>query len=126
MKKWILSSLVLLLPFSLSAQEEQDDFFPDQFSFCLGGTYYLVAKAMDIAQDHGYPYVKILSYELENEHGLITFSSSGVWPEGERFVSVDGDGKLEVVCFREDTNNCFCIRLEDYAEAFEEDSDEDQ
>jgi hypothetical protein len=124
MKKWILSSLVLFLPFSLSAQEEQEDFFPDQFSLCLGGTYYLVAKAMDIAQDHGYPYVKILSYALQTEHGLISFSSSGECPEGERFESIDKDGKLEVVCFRENTHNCFCIHLDDYADELDEDEDQ--
>lgn len=115
MKANILKFLVLLLPFTLTAAEEEHE-LSDQVELCLGGTYFMIFKAMAKAQDQGYPYVKILSYELHSDTERLSFSDTGEYPKGEQFEILDDDGKIEIACFRENTNDCLCINIQDYAE----------
>lgn len=117
MKQFILKSLIFILPFGLIAEEDEDLEF-DQLQICFAGTYFLICKAMMMAQDHNYPYVKILSYDVRSETERLTFIDTEPVPWGERFEDEDEDAKIEIICFKEKPD-CTCICIDNYVELIE-------
>lgn len=117
--------LQLLIPFGLMSMEnlpiysesfdDLNDLSIDQVEFCLGANYFMACKALAMAKNQGYPYVKILSYELHSKTERLTFVDSGTFPDGERIEFLDEDAKVEIVCFREKPN-CLCACVDDYSD----------
>lgn len=118
MKRILFKSLLLTLPFSLMAQEELDDDEgpSDQVELCLAGTYFAVCKAMTMAQDAGYSFVKIISYDLIFDKEHLSFSSGQDYSEGKIVTFEDEDGKITVACFDQNPEGVFGIEIADYTD----------
>ena len=72
MKSKIFTALVALLPFtSVSSFVDDEGDVLDQFMVSAGTTGYILAKAIDCAQEQGFRYVKILKaeYSFGNQSG---------------------------------------------------------
>ena len=110
MKHLIFKSLVCALPFTLCANEvesEEEDRPDDQAQFCFGANYFAVCKAISMAEKEGFPYVKILSYDIQWNKERLHFSSGEEVPEGTvRFTFAEDEGTIEIACFREEREEC--------------------
>lgn len=115
MKNVIFKSLLLSLPFSLMANEGMGDEGPtDQVQLCLAGSYFAVCKAMTMAQDAGYPFVKIVSYDLTFQQERLSFASEQDFSEGKLMTFEDEEGKITVACFDQNPEGIFGIQIANY------------
>jgi hypothetical protein len=114
--KWL---FLLLFPFlSLSSSEKRHP--GDQFAVIFGSSGYILYKALDFASDHGFRYIKILSYEF-NAFG---FTSTGHWTEeskeGKLFVLRDEHATLSFLCFEKKPHDFYIIDVEKYRPLLED------
>lgn len=115
MKRFFLKSLLLTLPFTLIAQQRMDDEGPtDQVQLCLAGSYFAVCKAMTMAQDAGYPFVKIVSYDLVFQQERLSFSSEQDFSDGTLITFEDEEGKITVAGFDQNPEGIFAIQIANY------------
>lgn len=112
---------LLLLPFFLLGKESGEPCESlNQWEFCVGGTFFSLYKAMDLAKTHGYSYVKILSFEVKDGPNCLSFTSFPLEnDEGKVFEFEDDHCKLAVVCFEQDPKDENCINIHCYSEFFE-------
>lgn len=83
----------------------------DQAELCIGNSLYLVQQAVELAKQHDYPFVKILSYDLYLRGDRLHYSSADPFPEGERFSFAFENGTMEVLCFSSNTTQCLCLEV---------------
>src|SRR5688572_5247732 len=105
MKKW----LPLLLSFSLYANPPQD-----QLLVLFGASGYVTYKVLDFANDHGYRYVKVLSYEFNAFDHKIKGEIAHAGPEGRLFEIKDDYANISFLCFEEAPNDTYLIDLDKY------------
>ncbi len=109
MKKFIF----LLLSSLLHASNDQPP--QDQLLVLFGSSGYVIYKVLDFANDHGYRYAKILSYDFHSFEHKITGESSGEPPMGGRLFEIEDDyAKISFLCFEEAPNDIYIIDLEKY------------
>lgn len=118
MKKLLFSSLTLL-------QLWADPLVEDQFLTMFGLSGYPLLKVLDFAQDHGFRYLQILSYELSAFDHTIQGQYQGELPEGGRYFELqEAHSKVTFLCFEERPKDAPIIDLETYepllAELYEE------
>ncbi|HSX10093.1 MAG TPA: hypothetical protein VLF94_00025 [Chlamydiales bacterium] len=114
-----MKSLILLLLSALPLQahvfNDEDAAPKDQFSALFGTTVYALYKALDFANDHGFRYIKILSYEFngfDNKvKGTATRSDSS---RGRQFTLQDPLMTITFICYKEKPDDRNCIDLEEH------------
>lgn len=127
----------MLLPFTnLTAYIDEDDGeVVDQFMLTMGSSGYILCKAIDMARENNFRYVKILSaeYTLGNQSGGFTCQPEGE-EQGEILTYQDEAFTLSVSCMNftpEDTDymdtelyESFLDILDDENDGFSSDQDE--
>lgn len=105
--------LILLLPFSLiRAQSNIPD---DQLLVIFGSSGYVIYKVLDFANDHGYRYIKILSYEFNVFEHCINGICKGDRSHGGRYFELKDDNVwITFLCFEEPPDDIYIIDLEKY------------
>ena len=114
MKKFLLPIFLSLLPI-LSIQAKTEKPLPnDQLIVIFGGNGYIIYKILDFANDHGYRYIKILSYEFDAfEHRLSGVCKSN--QKGGRFFELKDDhATISFLCYEEKPDDIYIIDLEKY------------
>lgn len=106
MKRFI--GLVLLFS-RLQADESQD-----QLLVLFGSSGYVLYKVLDFANDHGFRYVKILSYEFHAFDHTIAGQWNGTEKGGRYFELKDGSATVSFCCFTEAPSGGYSIDLEKY------------
>jgi hypothetical protein len=114
--------LVLLLP-CVSMRAEPSDLPNDQFLVVFGSSGYVLYKVLDFANDHGFRYIKILSYEFNGfDHEISGHCHNK--PSGGRFFELtDENASICFLCFEERPNDPFIIDLEKYRSLLDEVAD---
>lgn len=108
MKKFI---FLLLCSFLHSSNNKAPD---DQLLVLFGSSGYVIYKVLDFANDHGYRYAKILSYEFNSfEHKIVGLSTHEV-AGGRLFEIKDDYANISFLCFEEEPNDIYIIDLEKY------------
>lgn len=124
MKKLFFKSVLLLLPFiNLQAQIFQDeDAAPkDQFMAIFGTSVYALYKVLDFANDHGFRYIKILSYEFTGfDHTVTGTCNNADQNQGRFFKLTDDFLTISFLCFEEAPNDRYIIDLEEYRSLIDE------
>lgn len=107
MRRLLILSLLFFLP--LQASEEED-----QLHVIFGSSGYVLYKVLDFANDHGFRYIKILSYEFFGFDLNVTGICKGD-PNGGRFFELeDENSRISFVCFKEAPDDPLIIDLEKY------------
>ena len=106
MKQWI--GLVLLI-IRLQAAEQND-----QLHVLFGSSGYVLYKALDFASDHGFRYVKILSYEFHAFDHTIAGKWDGAPPGGRIFELKDETATVSFCCFTAPPSDIYTIEVEKY------------
>lgn len=119
MSSHILKFLVLLSPFfSLAADDNTPD---DQLLVVFGSNGYVIYKVLDFANDHGFRYIKILSYEFNAFDHQITGICKGDRSHGGRYFELkDENVFISFLCFEEPPNDIYIIDLEKYRSLLDE------
>jgi hypothetical protein len=123
-KKFLLIVLLLFFPFaSIHAEDNTPD---DQLLVIFGSSGYVLYKVLDFANDHGFRYVKILSYEFKAFDHAITGTCNGDRSLGGRYFELKDDNiSVAFLCFEDPPNDIYIIDLERYRSLLEIDSDDD-
>ncbi len=106
---------ILLLTLLLSSLRAQDNPPNDQLLVIFGSNGYILYKVLDFANDHGYRYIKILSYEFNAFEHSITGLSKGEPIHGGRYFELkDDNSSIAFLCYEEPPNDIYIIDLEKY------------
>ena len=110
MKRWL--SQLLPLTF-LCAQESAPE---DQLLVIFGSSGYIIYKVLDFANDHGFRYVKVLSFRFSAFDHEISGSYQGEKkPEGRYFELKDSHAFISFLCLDEKpSDDPHIIDLEKY------------
>lgn len=124
MRKLIFLGLFLIFPFaSLQADDTTPD---DQLLVIFGSSGYVLYKVLDFANDHGFRYIKILSYEFNAFDHTISGVCNGDRSLGGRYFELkDENISVAFLCFEEAPNDVYIIDLERYRSLLETIDDED-
>ncbi|MBS0625792.1 MAG: hypothetical protein JSS32_07060 [Verrucomicrobia bacterium] len=132
MKSKIFSALLMLLPFTqMNAFIDDDDGeVLDQFMLTMGSNGYMLCKAIDMARDSGYRYVKVLTaeYTIGNQSGGFTCQLDNDDEEGELLHYQDETFKMTLSCLNftpADTDYMDTEIYQDILGAFDDDDDDD-
>ena len=108
----VASTLSLFFFAPLQAQEGLPD---DQLLVIFGSSGYVIYKILDFANDHGYRYAKILSYEFNAFEHQIKGSCKAPHNLGGRYFELKDDNiSISFLCFNELPNDPYIIDLEKY------------
>ena len=113
MKTFLLYFVFAIFP--LTSVRAEDESPNDQLLVIFGASGYVLYKVLDFANDHGFRYCKILSYEFQAFDHVISGNSK--WSgedEGRFFELKDGLLSVSFICFDELPNDPFIIDLEKY------------
>ncbi|MBX7066317.1 MAG: hypothetical protein K1X28_03715 [Parachlamydiales bacterium] len=104
---------LFVLPFTLlRAQSNIPD---DQLLVVFGSSGYVIYKVLDFANDHGYRYIKILSYEFNAFEHTISGVCKGDPSHGGRYFELKDDNiSIKFLCFEEKPEDIYIIDLEKY------------
>lgn len=106
------ASLLLLPFFPIAAQTSVPD---DQLLVVFGSSGYVIYKVLDFANDHGFRYIKILSYEFEAFHHKIEGTCESQKNLGGRYFELkDENAFISFLCFEEKPDDAYIIDLEKY------------
>jgi hypothetical protein len=87
----------------------------DQFLVLFGSSGYVLYKVLDFANDHGFRYIKILSYEFKAFEHTISGSCPFNPSQGGRYFEYkDTTASISFLCFKEAPNDMYIIDLEKY------------
>lgn len=130
MKSKILTALLMLLPFTqLTAYIDEDDGeVVDQFMLTMGTSGYILCKAIDMARENGFRFVKILSaeYSMGNQSGGFTCQLEEEGP-GRVLNYEDEAFKMSISCLNvasADTDYIDTDTYQDFLDIFDEDGDD--
>lgn len=116
--------LLFLLPFTILHSQvfyDENEVPKDQFRAIFEANVYVLYKALDFANDHGFRYVQILSYEFTGfEHALTGNCTHAIPDQGRFFKLQDEFLTISFLCFEEAPNNRNIIDLEEYRSLIEE------
>lgn len=117
-KNIFLRGLLVLLPFSFIMA---DDTTPDdQLLVIFGSSGYVLYKVLDFANDHGFRYIKILSFEFNAFEHTISGVCNGDRSLGGRYFELkDENISVAFLCFEEPPNDVYIIDLERYRSLLE-------
>lgn len=104
---------LLCIPFGLlQAQSNVPD---DQLLVLFGSSGYVIYKVLDFANDHGYRYIKVLSYEFNVFDHMVTGVCKGDRSHGGRYFELrDENVSITFLCFDEPPDDIYIIDLEKY------------
>ncbi len=119
MKRYLLSILLLFFPtFPLRAQDNTPN---DQLLVLFGSSGYVLYKVLDFANDHGFRYIKILSYEFNAFEHSINGVCKGIRNQGGRYFELkDENMSVSFLCFEEAPEDIYIIDLEKYRSVLED------
>jgi hypothetical protein len=108
-RKWLQLFFLLLAPVFPNENEAPKD----QFSALFESTAYVLYKALDFANDHGFRYIKILSYEFTGvDHAVVGVCNYRDYKQG-RFIKLKDEFlTISLLCFKEKPNDLNIIDLE--------------
>ncbi|MBU6383076.1 MAG: hypothetical protein KGQ49_04160 [Verrucomicrobia bacterium] len=87
----------------------------DQFLVIFGSSGYALYKVLDFANDHGYRYCKILSYDFHAFHHVITgHLESSATHEGRYFELQDEYVNIAFLCFTKAPEDPMVIDVDKY------------
>lgn len=87
----------------------------DQVLVLFGSGGYVIYKMLDFANDHGYRYVKILSYEFNAfDHHISGVAKSDRSHGGRYFELKEDNLSITFLCFEEPPEDIYIIDLEKY------------
>lgn len=111
--------LILLFPFFfLCGQSNIPD---DQLLVIFGSSGYAIYKVLDFANDHGYRYIKILSYEFNGFDHSISGICKGDRGHGGRYFELkDENITIAFLCFEEAPQDIYIIDVEKYRNLLED------
>jgi len=78
---------------------EWKDLPVEQLISIFGSSGYVLYKALDFANDHGYRYIKIISYEFDNFNQKAAGCCDADSLPGRFFELVDENSTISVLCF---------------------------
>lgn len=117
MKKLIFALCFL---FSSLHAEEADGTPNDQLLVVFGGSGYVLYKVLDFANDHGFRYIKILSYEFTAfEHKIVGQATSEPSQDGRYFELRDENSEITFLCYETQPDDLYTIDLEKYRDLLE-------
>ncbi len=99
MKQYFLRLILFFLPLA-KIQANQD-----QLLTIFGSNGYILYKVLDFATDHGFRYVKILSYEFTGFGHTLTGRCHGGGNGGRFFELKDENSIISFLCFEEPPQN---------------------
>ena len=115
MKAFILFALILLAPLDSLSAEETDGTPNDQLLVIFGSSGYILYKVLDFANDHGFRYIKILSYEFNAFAHKISGSATSEPPHGGRYFELrDENSAISFLCYEEAPEDLYVIDLNKY------------
>jgi hypothetical protein len=115
MKIWL--KIFVLLTFGLRAAPSLPD---DQLLVIFGSSGYVLYKALDFANDHGFRYIQILSYEFKAFHHEIKGTFQGERNFGGRYFELkDENSSMAILCYDEPPKDRYYIDLEKYRSLLE-------
>lgn len=119
MKRFLLVALLLVFPLApLRAQDNTPD---DQLLVIFGSSGYVLYKVLDFANDHGFRYIKLLSYEFNAFEHSITGICTGNRTQGGRYFELkDENISVSFLCFEEEPDDIYIIDLEKYRSVLED------
>ena len=106
-----LKQAFLLFVFSLFSQTSTPN---DQLIILFGSNGYVLYKALDFANDHGFPYIKIASYEFKGFECEINGSFETKTSSGTAFDLEDPLSKIKVICFTNKPEDPLVIDVQKY------------
>ncbi len=118
MKNFV-KGFLLLFPLLGLYAEEQGELPDDQLLVIFGSSGYVLYKVLDFANDHGFRYIKILSYEFTAFEHQITGVCNGDRKGGRFFELIDENTAISFLCFEEKPNDVYIIDLEKYRSLLE-------
>lgn len=102
---------MLFLPL---AKIHANDLPDDQLLVIFGSNGYVLYKVLDFANDHGFRYIKILSYEFTAFEHTITGKCHTGGNGGRFFELNDDNATVAFLCFEEAPDDIYIIDLEKY------------
>lgn len=100
--------------------QAQDGAPNDQLLVIFGSSGYVLYKVLDFANDHGFRYIKILSFEFDSFEHKITGTCKGEPIQGGRYFELkDDNAMVSFLCFEEEPNDIYTIDLEKYRSLLE-------
>ena len=119
MKRLFFKGALLLLPFApLQAQSNVPD---DQLLVVFGSSGYVLYQVLDFANDHGFRYIKILSYQFNAFEHTISGTCNGDRNLGGRYFELKDDNIfISFLCFEEAPSDIYIIDLEKYRSLLED------
>lgn len=95
--------------------QAQENFPDDQLLVVFGSSGYVIYKMLDFANDHGFRYIKILSYEFNAFDHQIKGTCKGDRGYGGRYFELKDDNILiSFLCYDQPPNDIYIIDLEKY------------
>ena len=99
----------------LSAIRAESNTPDDQLLVLFGSSGYILYKVLDFANDHGFRYIKILSYEFKAFEHVISGSCQVTSSlNGRYFKHKDNNASISFLCFTEAPSDPYVIDLEKY------------
>jgi len=92
----------------------------DQLLVIFGSSGYVLYKSLDFANDHGFRYFKILSYEFKGFEHEVTGICKSDRKQGLFFELKDDNATIGLLCFEEKPNDTYIIDVEKYRSLLEE------
>ncbi len=80
----------------------------------FGSSSYVVYRALDFANDHGFRYIKILSYEFKGFGHSFSGSSQSEHKRGQFIELKDDNATIGLLLFEEKPNDPYVIDTEKY------------
>lgn len=116
--------ILLLLFISLfgSAQADEPRGGPsDQLLVVFGSSGYILYRVLDFANDHGFRYIKILSYEFEAFQHKISGHLTEEPSQGGRYFELrDQNATVSFLCYESPPEDQYVIDLEKYRPLLED------
>lgn len=120
MKQVLLKALLFFLPFVNLHAEEESNLPDDQLLVIFGASGYILYKVLDFANDHGFRYIKILSYEFNGFEHTITGVCKSDQKGGRFFELKDDNATVSFLCYEEAPDDIYIIDLEKYRSLLDE------
>ena len=92
----------------------------DQLLVLFGANGYILYKVLDFANDHGFRYVKILSYEFTGFEHEVSGRTSHHSKEGKKFEITDNFSKISFICYQKLPTDTLAIEVNKYLSILEQ------
>ena len=112
----------LCLFFSLTSLKAQEQKPEDQLLVIFGSSGYIIYKVLDFASDHGFRFVKVLSFTFNAfDHEIQGKYQGTSMPEGRYFELKDTNSSIAFICLEQPPpEDPYVIDLEKYQHLLEQ------